>query len=382
MTSQRVLVLETERRQGIVAVRNLGRHGLRVTAASDRHVNPGGLSRYAARRLRYPDPRTDESGFLDAVEAELRARDYDAVVPMTDVTVPTVVEHRDRFEPDVEVPYPPKGILDVGFDKARTIDAAREAGVPVPRTLARDELDLDEVEAELDYPVVVKPQRAAGRSGVSVCETAEKLESTFERTREQFGPLLVQEFVPNGGEAGVYTIYDWSSELAGITVQRRLRSNPPEGGPSTLRETYEDPELVEYADALLSEIGWQGVAMVEFRRDADSGVPKLMEINPRFWGSLALSVAAGVEFPYLLYQLAVDGDCDRTLSYRKGVQARRAFGELAHVLNRPDPGVAVREILEPAPGPRSFDILSASDPGPAVGFLARTGYQFVDRRVK
>jgi protein-tyrosine-phosphatase len=43
--------------------------------------------------------------------------------------------------------------------------------------------------------------------------------------------------------------------------------------------------------------------MVEFKRDVD-GTYWLMEINPRFWGSLALSIDAGIDFPRVLLGLA------------------------------------------------------------------------------
>jgi len=43
--------------------------------------------------------------------------------------------------------------------------------------------------------------------------------------------------------------------------------------------------------------------MVEFRVDARDGTAKLMEVNPRFWGSLQLSILSGADFPYLLYNL-------------------------------------------------------------------------------
>ena len=41
---------------------------------------------------------------------------------------------------------------------------------------------------------------------------------------------------------------------------------------------------------------------IEFRIDSRDGVPKIMEVNPRFWGSLQLSILSGVDFPYLLYK--------------------------------------------------------------------------------
>jgi predicted ATP-grasp superfamily ATP-dependent carboligase len=371
--SGRVLVLETHRRQGVVAVRSLGRRGLDVTAGSDRRCNAGGLSRYADRRFQYPSPLTDESAFCDALERELRERQYDMLLPLTAVSVPVVVENRDRLDPHTEIPFLPFDELDIGLDKYRTVEAAQASGVPVPETLAPESADPATVTAELEYPVVVKPRRGAGGYGVHVCGTDEELQEALESVRHEHGAPVVQEFVPNGGEFGVYSIYDLSSELAGVTVQRRLRTNPPGGGASTLRETVSRPDLVRLADDLFADLGWRGVAMAEFRIDPRDGRPKLLEINPRLWGSLALSVFAGVDFPYLLYQLATTGRCDRSLEYRVGVQARSLAGDIGHLFGRDDTWQAARELLAPAEAPRTYDVLSVSDPLPGAAHLFRSG---------
>lgn len=374
----RVLVFDAERRQALVAIRNLGRHRIDVTAASTRRTCAGALSKYADRHVRYPDPKRDEAAFVRTVARELRTREYDMLLPMADPTVIAVVTHRERFEPHAAVPFLPYERLRAGLDKKLTMDAANEAGVPHPRTLAPSTLDVAAVESKIGYPVVVKPRQGAGRIGVSVCESPAELEATYAATHERHGPVLLQEYIPNGGERGVYTLYD-DAELKAVTVQRRLRTDPPEGGTSTLRETVADPELVSLADDLLSGLDWHGVAMAEFRLDPRDGDPKLMEINPRLWGSLALSVAAGVEFPYLLYRLTVDGTCESALDYDIGVQARRLLGDVAHVLGRTDKSAAVREFLRPADAPRYYDVLSTDDPVPAAGYMAFEIHNFLRR---
>ena len=370
--SGRVLVLEAHRRQGVTAVRSLGRRGLAVTAASDRRLNSGGLSRCAARRFRYPSPN-DEAAFCRAVERELRSRQYDMLLPLTAVTVPIVVRNRKRFEPYTDLPFLPYEDLLVGLDKYRTFRAARSAGVPAPETVAPEVLDAEAVTKRLGLPVVVKPRRGAGGFGVHVCETEAELTMAFESVRESHGAPIVQEFVPNGGEFGVYTIYDSSSELRGVTVQRRLRTNPPGGGASTLRETVSRPDLIRTADDLFTSVGWRGVAMAEFRLDPRSDRPMLLEVNPRLWGSLTLSVFAGTDFPYLLYQLSTTDTCDRSLAYRVGVQARNLTGEVGHLLAREDRWRAAGEMLAPADAPRMYDAFALRDPLPGVSHLLRAG---------
>lgn len=368
MTTGRVLVTDAERRQSVVAIRSLGRRGLDVTAGAATPLAAGGFSKYASRRFRYPSPTDDEGAFVDALERELARGDYDVLLPVTGSTVLPVVRNRGRLSEHAGIPAPDYGTLVDGLDKKRALDAARDAGVPVPETLAPESLDAEAVESALGYPVVVKPRRQSGRVGVTVCHSPAELRSAFASVREQFGGPLVQEFLPNGGELGVYTVYGWSSELLGLTVQRRIRSNPPEGGPSTLRETVEAPELAGHAWALFSELEWAGPGMAEFRVDARTGEPNLLEVNPRLWGSLSLSVQAGVDVPYMLYRLATEGTCEPALEYRVGVQTRQLLGDLGHVLRRDDRLTALREFLATPDAPRGYDVLSWDDPAVTVGF--------------
>lgn len=364
----RALVLDANARHGLVAVRCLGRYGFRVTAGAERRLSAGGVSRHCDRRLRYPSPVDETEAFVETIEGELRRRDYDVLLPVHDATVVPVAKHRARLADHVGVPIQPHERLLVGLDKYRTVKAARAAGVPHPTTLAPDELDLDAVADELGYPVVVKPRRGSQRLGVTVCDSRDELERVVAETRDRHGPVLLQEYVPDGGELGVYTVYDCDTRLRGLTVQRRVRSNPPEGGPSTLRETVRDPELVRLADDLLSSVGWRGAAMVEFRVDARTDRPQLLEINPRLWGSLALTVHASVDVPVLLAQLAVDGDCESRTEYDVGVRARWLFGDLLQLLAREDRRTALGEFLRSTAAGCRYDVLSATDPLPAAAY--------------
>jgi predicted ATP-grasp superfamily ATP-dependent carboligase len=177
---------------------------------------------------------------------------------------------------------------------------------------------------------------------------------------------IVQECLPPGGEAlGVAVLMNFASEARASFVYRRLREYPISGGPSTLRESLWNPGLQERAEALLSRLGWVGVAMVEFKVDPRDGRPKLLEVNPRFWGSLHHAILCGMDFPFLLYRLAVEGDVARVPGYGIGIRSRSLLhGDLLHFLRHPH-----RFHLKPAPYDFSIpdDVLSADDPFPTLG---------------
>ena len=113
---------------------------------------------------------------------------------------------------------------------------------------------------------------------------------------------LVQEVVPGEGIA-IFALFDSGKPIVTF-AHRRIIEKPPWGGVSVVSEsTAPHPDALCFARMLLEELRWHGVAMVEFKLNAH-GVPCLMEINPRFWGSLELAIRAGVDFPYLAFQLA------------------------------------------------------------------------------
>lgn len=362
-----VFVLNSHAKHGLVAIRKLAARGLDVTAGSSNHVNAATFSRCVTRSVAYPEPSADPDGFVDAIESELARNDYDMVLPINEATVDVVVRNAERFEPYTTVPFLPYERLLVGLDKRRTIDAAREAGIPHPATYCSDEHSIEHVESELGYPVVVKPPIGEGRRGISVCDTRDELERAAREGEATHGTVIYQEYIPNGGERGVYTLYDCDGELTGLTVQRRLRSRPPDGGASTYRETIEDPELVALASRLLESIDWRGLAMVEFRYDDRTGEPKLIEINPRLWGSLSLSTYAGVDFPYLLYRLAIGESPDPALDYEVGVRSRCLFTDALQVTQREDRLRALVEFFTPSERPCTYDIVSLEDPLSTVG---------------
>ncbi|KTG07818.1 hypothetical protein AUR64_01960 [Haloprofundus marisrubri] len=363
-----VLVLDAHCRYAVTAIRCLGRRGVDVVAASPVRRSAGSLSKYARETRRYPAPEQDAEAFLSWLEAELRDGEYRMVLPVAETTVRPVSRARARFEPYTVVPLPPEDRLLICLDKSETIRAAREANVAHPRTLL-DSPSYDRAVETLGRPLVVKAREGSSRSGVYVCEDRATFEEAFEAARTPAGTPLVQEYVPDGGERGVYTVYSCEGTLLGLTIQHRLRSSHDDGGASTYRETVDDPELRQTARRLLEHLEWRGVAMVEFRIDARTGEPKLMEVNPRLWGSLALTVGAGVDVPYLLYRAACFGDAEPTLTYVAGVRMRWLLGDVIRLSKTSDRPRVMREFFTDSVSRTGYDVMSVDDPLPFFGSL-------------
>jgi predicted ATP-grasp superfamily ATP-dependent carboligase len=119
-----------------------------------------------------------------------------------------------------------------------------------------------------------------------------------------------------------------SGKIRAKFTHRRLRERRLTGGMSTLRTGVVNPAIEEHAQRLLESVRFHGVAMVEFKFDEQTKKGWLLEVNPRFWGSLALAIQSGVDFPYLLYIIATEGDVLPVMEYRPGVTVRWLLGDL------------------------------------------------------
>ena len=336
MPAPAVLITDARWRKALSAARALGRGGLRVITCDSTRLVAAAVSRYVERHLVFPAPARDPEGFVAAVAA-LAAREPGLVcLPMEDPTLEVLSAARARLS-NVRLPIPPAEAVDAALDKFVTAGHASRLGLLVPRSvLPAGPEDLARA-SSLDFPVVVKPRRGWGAQGVTVVHRRADIEAVYRHVAATFPRPLVQERVPSGGEAlGVSCLFNPAGALRASFVHRRLREYPLTGGPSTLRESVYRPDLVELSARLLSALGWVGFAMVEWKVDPRDGKPRLLEVNPRFVGSLELAIRSGVDFPSLLYEMAVTGDCPETRGYTIGLLCRWLLpGDLLHFLSNP-----------------------------------------------
>jgi predicted ATP-grasp superfamily ATP-dependent carboligase len=141
----------------------------------------------------------------------------------------------------------------------------------------------------------------------------------------------VQEYIV-GPEYGFFALFN-KGRLRASFQHRRVLSVDYRGGASAISESIYIEELEELGIRLLQALKWHGPAMAEFKYDVGDKKFKLMEINPRFWGSLNLAVVAGIDFPYLYYKIAKDGNCENARRYREKITSHYLYGELEHLIS-------------------------------------------------
>lgn len=378
---RRVLVIEGRSRKAVAVVRSLGGAGYEVHVTSRVPLAPARGSRWCARFFRHPDPERDPAAFLSFVLDCLRRQPYDVVLPMESDALAALSAHRAELPSGTAFPFAPDAVLRRAADKQQVMDLAASIGIPAPRSRRPDSVAaaLDAAH-EIGFPVILKPREGQGSHGVRLVHDCAELEVSFPAIVKRFGSALVQEYVPaGGGEFGVSILMGRDRALLARFSHRRLRSYPVVGGPSTLRESVRCPEAEASAERLLRALEWEGVAMVEFRRDPRDGSFKLIEVNHRFWGSLQLAIVSGVDFPRLLCAYALREPVTPVLDYRLGVRCRWLFpGDMMHFLSNPERWRLRPSFFRFFGRDLHYDIASLSDPLPGLLVLGDSLMQALD----
>jgi predicted ATP-grasp superfamily ATP-dependent carboligase len=268
---------------------------------------------------------------VGAVAIEIGA---DFVLPLSEASILAL----QRFPPPTSVIAPNAESFARIRNKELVLSVARELGIAVPDQVV---VHLPEVgdPANVTYPVVVKPARSVvardGRfvkTSVSYARSPGELRHRLAILPAEAYPILLQSKIEGPGE-GVFLLVSEGRTLASF-AHRRIREMPPSGGISVCSESVPmDAALLRQCERLLTRLGWNGVAMVEFKRSEGDGTPYLMEINGRFWGSLQLAVDAGVDFPLWLLEVALGRAVPVQAPYRVGIREQWEWGEADHHLS-------------------------------------------------
>jgi predicted ATP-grasp superfamily ATP-dependent carboligase len=340
MKPRRILVTDGTQRSALAVVRSLGKAGHTVFVCAPRVPSLAGSSRYSFAESLVPDALVSPSEFVAEVTLLVDRWRIDTLLPITEASLLALLPERSTV--GAAIPFPDEDVFRKITDKRAVLVAAKELGIATPgQVVLRTKGDLGAMDfAPLRFPLILKPSRSVGEHdglrvalGVLHVANAASLEREVASLDEAAFPLLVQERIVGPG-MGIFLLV-WDGTPRAAFAHRRLREKPPSGGVSVYSESVAaDPALVERSRLLLERMGWNGVAMIEYKLDASTGVPYLMEVNGRFWGSLQLAIDAGVDFPALLVAAASGEPAPAGSDYRVGVRSRWWWGDVDQLLSR------------------------------------------------
>jgi predicted ATP-grasp superfamily ATP-dependent carboligase len=371
MATMRVLLIDEGRERCSVAVaRALVDRGWTVDAGS---VTPNLASRARAvsswREVAHTSDGQD--AFVDSVNAQVERHGYEFVIVAWEAAVCALSACRDRL--NFPVGYGPHEGLLRAIDKEQLMALAAHAGIAVPST-SRATADTLE---QMVMPVIVKPASPLEVSFAAMSfDDPQAAIAHAQQIEDAGGRAIVQEQLR--GDLIAVSLVAGESGIVSIAQQRAIHVWPTAAGVTARGVTVPvDPVLRAKIEGLLEELQWQGLAQLQFLVSED-GEPRLLDFNPRLYGSIAMAIRAGANHPDVWARL-VTGRAVSPQVGRPGATFQWFTRDLRASLASPDKLSETGRCLYTA-ATASHNLWSWREPALAPRFLYEQGDRAVRER--
>lgn len=381
------LILDGHSRAAVEAVQSLGRAGIPVTVSAAEADCSAFASRYPVDRLLQPDT-VPVAGFIQWLRALDARQRFELLIPSTEASLLALQSLAEDDPLRRRAVLPSQQDMAIALDKTRTCALASRLAIHLPASRVIDHVT--QIGSAAALPTVLKPSHSKRIEQGELKGFEPAIVSDAQARRAILGEwvprmaVIEQEYIGGWG-VGVEMLYR-NGQRVWHLAHERLHEWPLTGGGSSYRRAIDPPpELLDAATRLMDALDWHGVAMVEFKRAPD-GRFVLMEINPRLWGSLALSIDAGVDFPIGLWQLATGRMPAPQPRYRVGMRTRHLVNDTLLwqrgnlLADRSNPLLLLRPRLPSLLGPlraliggERWDHFQWSDLGPFVNDIRKAG---------
>jgi predicted ATP-grasp superfamily ATP-dependent carboligase len=366
-------VTDGDARAAVAGIRALGKAGLRTLVLGSRPTAAGLWSRHTTSRAL--GPSAEAPGFIERM-AELAARHGPLVIhPAQEETLDPLIEAGDHLPAGAILPYAGAGPLRLLRDKSRLAGLAAESGLAAPATLAAGPAAAI-AEAPPAAPCVVK---STGRSRTLY---ATRLIDSDEELAALLASLPPDEYIivqerSVGPLIGLAVVLDQEGRVVAQFQQVASRLWPSgAGGSSAAMSVAPDGDLIERTAHLLTRAGHWGLAQLQFL--ATSRGPALIDVNARYYGSMPLATAAGVNLAATLQAVALGERLPEPARYKIGVTYRWGEADLSRALK----SRSRAELRALSGRSDSGAMWAADDPFPSALMTTGVAVGLVRRRIR
>jgi predicted ATP-grasp superfamily ATP-dependent carboligase len=318
-----VLLTDGQNKHTYAILRALTEQNLKVGIIFNKKLSLSYYSKYLVKRFSVSkNILNDEKLYILELTKILKGNSIKVLLPVGNVSYKFITKHQVEIKKFTKVLVPHNEIMEIAQDKNKTFKFAESIGIKIPKTIyLTSKEELRQKIDNISFPCVIKKSNY-NESGVIYCNNKKELLSNYNSYTSGLSKNdnlpIIQEYVEGKG-VGYYALFNEGTCIAEF-MHERIHEFPITGGASTLAKSSNDKELGYIGRDILEKLNWTGVAMVEFKKNKHDEYT-LMEINPKFWGSLELSYVAGINFPFLVYQI-LNGEIITDTSYKKDVYFR------------------------------------------------------------
>jgi D-aspartate ligase len=394
---------------GVGAIRSLGRLGVPVYAITEPGRTPAAASRYCAGRFVWRSTVHEHEDALisDLQEVGDRIGRRSVIVATDDEAAVLVAEHAAELSERFLLPQVAPGLPARLASKTDLVALCKEHDVAAPASAAPASLDeVDAFIATAIFPVVIKnaePWERRRRPVVPytmLVYSPEELLAIVGRMFSGRPPgLLLQEYIPaersQDWMTDLYCNVGFSSPV--VLTGLKLRSWPPHAGATACGYAIVNPEVVALTERFTKEVGFSGIADLDWRLDLRDGQYKLVDFNPRLGSRFRLTeTESGIDVLRAMHLDLTGRDVPRSpqlegkrlVLEHVDIPARLSYRMVTRRAEQAAVSRLTREISDrdpPVPTSTEFAWLAADDPGPFVAMLryaASAGLTELRRQVR
>jgi predicted ATP-grasp superfamily ATP-dependent carboligase len=346
------------------------------------------FSRYCKRKKIDYSLLSSSQNFVDSLIKIAKEENLKGWVlyPNNDELVKLVSINRDKLQEWFKIIVPPWEIVKKFYYKQNAYKIAEKISIPIPKMYTNNIEKL--LKEELIFPIVLKPTYRekyypkTKKKAIRV-DNKEQLITEYKNMNSiiDSSEIIVQEMI-EGGTKNLFsyaTFFTGEQSIGGMTAVRTRQHPMDFGQASTYAESVHIPELYEMGNRILKEMGYFGVAEVEFMKDDKENVYKFIEVNGRFWGWHTLAMEAGINFPFILFNYMLGKDIS-VPEARIGVKWVRLLTDVPTVIIELfGRRFSLKEYFRTMRGKIQFAVFSFRDPLPFFMELLLIPYLWIKR---
>lgn len=233
----------------------------------------------------------DKKHFLSSIDVVLKKFSDDEIVvfPTEENTMIFFYEHSDNLNKRIKYIFPNKDIFNLVREKKSLNEFCLRINVPVPK-----EFNIEKISEFKHYlPLIAKPKIGSGSKGIFILNSNKDI-IYFDENVTNKKDYLVQEKIGNGLNVEGCFLLCKDGEIIDYYTHSRIRTFPKTGGVTTHSKISKNIKLYNASKKVVLKLNYSGLLMIEFLYDQKDSRYKLIEINPRIWGSILASKSSNI----------------------------------------------------------------------------------------
>ena len=317
---KKVMIYDAADSPALPIARSLGRRGVEIRLASSKESASAFHSKFSLKNYLVRNYR-------EALEVAVD-EGCELFIPL--LSEKELVEVAKMKSNEIKIACGDYEAVETLIDKRKITEIAQDIGIPVPETFfPKTEEDIFEFAKSGEF--ILKLRVGSGGRGVYRIKNLEEYFSLKRNLKFNEEDVLLQKAV-KGKQLSVSALSDSSGFIAAF-VYERLRFHPHPFGPATYLKSSRDDECLLYSEKLARRVKYSGIVNFDFIVDEVDNKPKLIDVNPRFWGSVNAAAVCGIDFPWLLYQFYLGSVDEFAEEYVEGIHLRSVVDDLKSVVS-------------------------------------------------